>query len=125
VPTICVDPEQVKQVLLNLAINAVQAMPSGGNATLRAITDDGTVRFEVQDEGVGIDPENAERIFNPFFTTRDEGTGLGLSIAERIVSQHNGRIESRPNSDRGMTFSVTLPLDSAQALEPLAHGVKQ
>ncbi len=125
VPTICVDPEQVKQVLLNLAINAVQAMPSGGNATLRAIAEDGTVRLEVQDEGVGIDPENAERIFNPFFTTRNDGTGLGLSIAERIVSQHGGRIESRRNSDRGMTFSVILPLDSAQAFEPLASEVKQ
>jgi two-component system, NtrC family, sensor histidine kinase HydH len=125
VPTICVDPEQVKQVLLNLAINAVQAMPSGGNTTLRAIAEDGTVRLEVQDEGVGIDPEDAERIFNPFFTTRDEGTGLGLSIAERIVSQHGGRIESRRNRDRGMTFSVTLPLDSTQAFAPLAREVKQ
>jgi two-component system sensor histidine kinase HydH len=124
-PTICVDPEQVKQVLLNLAINAVQAMPSGGNAVLRAIAEGGSVRLEVQDEGVGIDPENAERIFNPFFTTRDEGTGLGLSIAERIVSQHNGRIECRRNSDRGMTFSVTLPPDSTQAPEPLASEVKQ
>jgi two-component system, NtrC family, sensor histidine kinase HydH len=125
VSTICVDPEQVKQVLLNLAINAVQAMPSGGSAVLRAIGETGNVRLEVQDEGVGIDPENAERIFNPFFTTRDEGTGLGLSIAERIVSQHGGCIECRRNSDRGMTFSVTLPLDSTQASVPLASEVKQ
>jgi len=123
--TICVDPEQIKQVLLNLAINAIQAMPSGGNTTLRALAEVGTLRLEVQDEGVGIDPENAERIFNPFFTTRDEGTGLGLSIAERIVSQHGGRIESCRNSDRGMTFSVTLPLDSAEAFEPLATEVRQ
>lgn len=124
VPTICVDPEQIKQVLLNLAINAVQAMPSGGKVMLRTLADSGNVRLEVQDEGVGIDPENAERIFNPFFTTRDEGTGLGLSIAERIVSQHGGRIESRRNRDRGMTFSVTLPLDSTQAFEALAVEVK-
>ena len=125
VPAICVDPEQVKQVLLNLAINAVQAMPSGGHATLRAVADNGAVRLEVQDEGVGIDAENAERIFNPFFTTRHEGTGLGLSIAERIVSQHGGRIECRRNDDRGMTFSVILPLDAAQTDEPLALEVKQ
>jgi signal transduction histidine kinase len=124
-PTIRVDPEQIKQVLLNLAINAVQAMPSGGDVVLRALAKNGNVRLEVQDEGVGIDPENAERIFNPFFTTRNEGTGLGLSIAERIVSQHGGHIESRRNRDRGMTFSVTLPLDSSQALEPLATEVKQ
>jgi two-component system sensor histidine kinase HydH len=125
VPTICVDPEQVKQVLLNLTINAVQAMPSGGNAVLRAIEQNGNVRLQVQDEGVGIAPENAERIFNPFFTTREEGTGLGLSIAERIVSQHGGRIECCRNSDRGMTFSVILPLNPAQPLEPLAREVKQ
>ena len=125
VPAVCVDPEQVKQVLLNLLINAVQAMPSGGNVVLCALAENGNVRLEVQDEGVGIDQENAERIFNPFFTTRDEGTGLGLSIAERIVSQHGGRIECRRNSDRGMTFSVTFPLDSAQAFEPLATEVKQ
>lgn len=124
VPSICVDPEQLKQVLLNLAINAIQAMPSGGNAVLRALAEDGDVRIEVQDEGVGIDPENAERIFNPFFTTRDEGTGLGLSIAERIIFQHGGRIEVRRNHERGTTFSVILPLGSTLASESLATGVK-
>jgi two-component system sensor histidine kinase HydH len=120
VSTIRVDPEQIKQVLLNLAINAVQAMPSGGHVTLRAITEDATVRLEVQDEGTGIDPENAERIFNPFFTTREEGTGLGLSIAERIVSQHCGDLECRRNSNQGMTFSVIL-----REFEPLTSEVKQ
>lgn len=124
VPNICVDPEQIKQVLLNLAINAVQAMPQGGNAVLRALTEGRDVRLEVQDEGTGIDPEIAERIFNPFFTTRDEGTGLGLSIAERIMSQHGGRIEVRRNHDRGTTFSLIFPLGSTNAFEPHATEVK-
>jgi signal transduction histidine kinase len=110
-PAIAVDPEQIKQVLLNLVINAVKAMPNGGEITLRAAAADGKIlQFQIQDEGVGIASEDLERIFDPFFTTREEGTGLGLSIAERIVSQHGGHIEARRNPDRGMTFSVLLPL---------------
>lgn len=115
VPLVCVDPEQIKQVLLNLVINAVQAMPSGGDVVLQTLlAEDGNVHLEVQDEGAGIAPENVERIFDPFFTTRDEGTGLGLSIAERIVSQHGGHIEIRQNHERGMTFSVILPLEATK-----------
>jgi signal transduction histidine kinase len=112
-PAVSIDPEQIKQVLLNLVINAVQAMPTGGEVVLRAVTDEFNVRLEVEDRGVGIAAENLERIFNPFFTTRQEGTGLGLSIAERIVSQHGGRIEPRRNQESGMTFSVILPATEA------------
>ncbi len=114
-PAIAVDPEQIKQVLLNLVINAVQAMPQGGEILLRAATEQDALRLEVRDNGPGISPENLERIFNPFFTTREEGTGLGLSIADRIVSQHDGRIEARRNPERGMTFSVRLPLASVES----------
>lgn len=112
-PMVAIDPEQIKQVLLNLVLNAVKAMPRGGQITLRAAADGEHLRLDVQDEGLGIAPENLERIFNPFFTTREEGTGLGLSIAERIASQHGGRIQVRRNPERGMTFSVTLPLVAA------------
>lgn len=113
-PAVSVDPEQIKQVLLNLVINAIQAMPSGGEITLRAIQDGDYVRVEVQDQGVGIPPEELERVFDPFFTTRSSGTGLGLSIAYQIVSQHGGHIAARPNPGSGMTFAVTLPVaDSA------------
>ncbi len=112
VPVVSVDAEQMKQVLLNLAINAIQAMPDGGQVLLRAVRKPESVVLEVQDEGVGIPPEDLERVFNPFVTTRAGGTGLGLSIAYQIVSQHGGHIAAQRNPERGMTFRVTLPLGS-------------
>lgn len=119
-PPIPVDQEQIRQVLLNLVLNAVQAMPSGGQVTLRGIQDSGNVRIEVEDEGVGIPPEDLERVFDPFFTTRSNGTGLGLSIAYQIVNQHGGHIAARVNPERGMTFTVSLPVANTAA-EPLAQ----
>jgi signal transduction histidine kinase len=115
-PPVSVDPEQIKQVLLNLVINAVQATPDGGQISLRADQDGDWVRVEVEDEGVGIPPEDIERVFDPFFTTRSSGTGLGLSIAYQIVSQHGGHIAARANRQRGMTFSVTMPVFEAAAV---------
>lgn len=109
IAAISVDSEQMKQVLLNLIINAVQAMPTGGEVVLRALHQEGAIILEVQDAGVGIPNDDIERIFNPFFTTRAEGTGLGLSIAYQIVNQHGGHISARRNPSGGMTFSVTLP----------------
>ncbi len=119
VPEILVDPEQIRQVLLNLVLNAIQAMPGGGEIVLRAIADDNEIHLAVEDQGVGIAPENVDRIFDPFFTTKQEGTGLGLSIAGRIIAQHGGHIEPRRNADRGMTFSVNLPRAKSQP----AHSV--
>jgi len=120
-PLVSVDPEQIRQVLLNLVINAVQATPNGGRIILRAKRDGDWVRVEVEDEGVGIPSEDAERIFDPFFTTRSNGTGLGLSIAYQIVNQHRGHIETRRNAERGMTFSVTLPIAKTVAVESLVE----
>ena len=110
VPEVWIDPEQMKQVLLNLVINAIQAMPSGGEVALRCLRSGDLVVLEVQDEGIGIPPEDLERVFNPFVTTRPNGTGLGLSIAYQIVSQHGGHISARRNPVRGMTFVVSLPV---------------
>lgn len=117
-PAVSIDQEQIKQVLLNLVINAVQAMPTGGQITLRAVQEGDNVRVEVEDEGKGIPSEDLERVFDPFFTTRGDGTGLGLSIAYQIVSQHGGHITARPNVKRGMTFAVTLPVAGTVA-EPV------
>lgn len=121
-PLVSVDPEQIRQVLLNLVINAVQATPAAGQIWLRAVSDGDEVRIEVQDEGVGIPEENLERIFDPFFTTRTNGTGLGLSIAYQIVSKHGGHIAARKNPERGMTFVVTLPVASEAAAATSARG---
>ena len=107
---VSIDAEQIKQVLLNLVLNAVQAMPDGGQITLRSRQGSGSVLLEVADQGVGIPQENLERIFDPFFTTRAGGTGLGLSIAYQIINRHSGHLAVRNNPDRGVTFTVVLPV---------------
>jgi signal transduction histidine kinase len=122
-PPISVDPEQIKQVLLNLVINAVQATPEGGQITLRADLEGNWVRVEVEDEGIGIPPGDMERVFDPFFTTRSCGTGLGLSIAYQIVSQHGGQIAARTNPQRGMTFSVTMPVFETGVVDSASRSI--
>ncbi len=125
-PDVLIDSQQIKQVLLNLALNAVHAMPGGGSLVLRASHDDGTMLFEVVDEGVGIPEENLEKIFDPFFTTKSDGTGLGLSVAYRIVMQHGGQIQARRNPERGMTFAIELPFDAMQlatATQSVSDGI--
>jgi signal transduction histidine kinase len=109
-PPLDCDPEQLKQVLLNLVINAIQAMPEGGELAVSARLANGRLLIEVRDEGCGIPAENLERIFDPFFTTKEHGSGLGLSVAHQIVEQHGGTLSARANPEGGMTFSVLLPL---------------
>jgi signal transduction histidine kinase len=104
------DAEQMKQVVLNLTINAVQAMSEPGEIVLSARQDGASVVIGVRDQGSGIPAEDIDRIFNPFFTTKDAGTGLGLSVVHQIVTQHGGTVTARNNPDRGMTFSIVLPL---------------
>jgi signal transduction histidine kinase len=103
------DREQLTQVVLNLALNAAQAMENGGEATLAAREENGWTVIEVRDEGKGVPPEMLERIFDPFFTTKDGGTGLGLAVVHQIVTQHGGKVEARMNAGAGMTFAVRLP----------------
>lgn len=121
-PSVSVDPEQIRQVLLNLVINAIQAMSKPGRITLRAAQESDYVRIEVEDEGAGIPSDDLERIFDPFFTTRSSGTGLGLSIAYQIVNQHGGHIAARKNPERGMTFTVTLPVATNTAEMTLSRS---
>ena len=104
------DPEQMKQVLINLVMNACQAMPRGGTVLLEARRDGTSVNFDVHDQGGGIEEGNLERIFDPFFTTKESGTGLGLSVAHQIVSQHKGLLSIVRNSTHGATVRVSLPL---------------
>ena len=110
--SLAVDVDQIKQVLLNLGLNAIQAMTPGGTLIYRASLRNDFAELEVVDEGKGIEESDLERIFNPFYTTRPEGTGMGLSIAYRIVNQHNGHIVVRRNTERGVTFLVRLPLSN-------------
>ncbi len=110
-PPVRIDAEQIKQVLLNLTINALQAMPHGGRVILRALpgSDKHRVVVEVEDDGGGVDPAIAARIFDPFFTTKEKGIGLGLSIAYKIAVQHGGSLALR-NGTRGAVFRLALPL---------------
>lgn len=113
------DAAQLKQVLLNLALNAVQAMSAGGTLTVTLCRqpegEDGrsVVRIGVADTGSGIEQVHLTRIFDPFFTTRDEGTGLGLAIVHAIVDAHHGRVEVESDPGRGSTFTVVLPSDGS------------
>ncbi|MFB3779017.1 MAG: sensor histidine kinase [Bryobacteraceae bacterium] len=115
-PPIECDPEQLRQVLLNLTINAIQAMPEGGEIVVSARLDQDRVLLQVRDQGHGVDPDNMEKIFDPFFTTKETGTGLGLSVAHQTAEQLRGVLTAEPNPDRGMTFSLALPVDRRQPI---------
>ena len=109
-PEVQCDPDQLRQVLLNLMINAIEASPDGAVVALAAELDDSRVLVRVIDEGSGVAPEHIEKLFDPFFTTKESGTGLGLPVAHQIVGQMGGHLAARRNPERGMTFSVALPV---------------
>jgi PAS domain S-box-containing protein len=111
IPSIQADGKQLEQVLKNMIINALQAMPEGGALHVETgSAPSGGVYFSVSDTGIGIDPDKLERIFLPFVTTKTKGTGLGLSIVNRIVENHGGRVEVTSEPRKGATFKVYLPL---------------
>lgn len=103
------DPDLLRQLFLNLFLNALQATPHGGTLRISASTDRRMTMVRITDTGHGIAPENLERIFAPFFTTKGEGTGLGLSIGYGIVERHGGEIEVESEVGRGTTMIVRLP----------------
>jgi two-component system sensor histidine kinase HydH len=103
------DSDQVHQVLLNLLLNAVQAVEKTGTVNVEIGERDGLASVVVSDTGRGIAPQNLPNIFRPFYTTKGDGTGLGLSLAQRIVEDHHGRIEVSSVVGKGSTFTVLLP----------------
>ena len=122
VPRIAADPEQLKQLFGNLALNALQAMPKGGRLTLAVRPMDGkggmrrAVEVAIEDTGSGIPEADLSRIFEPFYTTRTKGTGLGLAICKQIVEAHGGVIRTARTGPEGTTILVTLPVEGP------AHG---
>jgi two-component system, NtrC family, sensor histidine kinase HydH len=106
------DIEKIKQAVLNLVINALEAMPDGGTLVLSASARDGELFIEVADTGSGIPPEIQPSLFKPYFSTKAQGTGMGLALTEKLIGQHGGRIEFRTGSG-GTTFSIAVPLEPA------------
>lgn len=104
------DPDQLRQILVNLGLNAIDAMPGGGTLTFRLSTTPGSrTRIEVVDTGMGIPLEEQERIFSAFHTTKPEGTGLGLTVARDLVTAHGGSLQVTSSPGQGTTFTVELP----------------
>jgi len=115
IPPIMIDKEQIKQVLLNLFLNAIEATPENGTITFETgLINKGNsrdyVQMKIRDTGKGIQKDDLEHIFTPFFTTKHQGSGLGLSISHKIVEEHKGYIEVESTVGNGTTFSVYLPL---------------
>lgn len=111
-PPVQCNPGQIGQVLTNIIVNAIQAMPEGGELTLETSVVNSDVSIRIRDTGIGIAPESIPGIFKPFFTTKPagSGTGLGLSICYSIIEKHNGRIEVESEPGSGTTFTVFLPV---------------
>jgi signal transduction histidine kinase len=112
--TVLADPEKLQQVIMNLCINSIQAMPKGG--VLTVVIDPGKASdceyasFKVVDTGVGIAREHIDKIFDPFYTTKENGTGLGLAIVKKIIESHSGHIDVSSTVDKGTTVKVFLPV---------------
>ena len=108
------DRIKLKQALLNVLTNALEASPSGGRVELSLRLQGEWVQVAVRDQGVGIPEADLERLFSPFFSTKEKGTGLGLTFAQKIVALHQGRLTARNNPAGGATFLIELPLLSVQ-----------
>ncbi len=108
-PTLLCNSDQLRQVFLNLILNAMEAMPQGGILNIRTAAGSSVVLIEISDTGIGIPDEVREHLFEPFFTTKSTGTGLGLSISAHIVTQHGGQITVDSTPGHGTTFRITLP----------------
>jgi two-component system sensor histidine kinase HydH len=108
-PPVRADAGQIHQVLVNLLLNAVQAMPEGGTVEIATRVDEGSAVVEVRDHGVGLPEVATERLFEPFFTTKSAGTGLGLHVCRRIAQSHGGRLDAANAPGGGASFRLVLP----------------
>ncbi len=126
-PLVRVDAEKIKQVLLNVLLNAIQAMPGGGQVWMETQVLDFPcegktepfLRIEVRDSGVGIPKENIDRVFDPFFSTRPGGSGLGLAISRQIIHEQGGSIEVQSETEKGTSFFIYLPVRKREQIDQL------
>jgi signal transduction histidine kinase len=118
-PCVRADRNKLQQVFINIFLNAIQAMPNGGEIMVASYVDDGYIRVDIGDTGTGMSQEVLERMFDPFFTTKDpgKGTGLGLSVAYGIMEKHNGLITAESVLGKGTTISMKLPVPEEDKIE--------
>ena len=111
-PMINADPSQMHQVVVNLVVNAIQAMPKGGKLVLKTASADDYVSLIVEDTGIGMNEDVLKKMFIPFFTTKDvgQGTGLGLSVVHGIVTSHGGSIRAESKVNQGSRFEIRMPI---------------
>jgi len=112
------DPRRLKEALINLVSNAVEATPSGGRVQVRVRSDKSNVTLEVKDTGRGISSEDLERLGTSFFTTRPNGTGLGVVLAQTVITQHGGSLGYESTVGQGTTATIQLPVQAATLPEP-------
>jgi signal transduction histidine kinase len=108
-PAIQADATLLHRAVENLVLNAMDAMPAGGVLMMRTTPQDGGVHVEVSDTGTGLTPEECDRLFTPYYTTKQHGTGLGLAIVQSVVSDHGGRISVESEAGVGTSFHIFLP----------------
>lgn len=115
VPMVPLDGDFFRQAILNLLLNAEQAMPAGGELIVRTRADANSVTVEVIDTGEGMSPETLEKIYRPFYSTRAGGSGLGLPTTKKIIEAHHGALEVASEPGKGTAFTIRLPRDQKQA----------
>ena len=108
-PSVAADPDLLHRAISNLVLNAMDAMPQGGTLTVRSRSAAENILLEICDTGAGLTPEECERLFTPYYTSKQHGTGLGLAIVQSVISDHGGRISVRSEPGRGSTFTIELP----------------
>ncbi|MBU0686966.1 MAG: GAF domain-containing protein [Candidatus Margulisbacteria bacterium] len=105
------DPDQLSQVFINLALNSIQAMPTGGSIWIRSKVSQNEIQIEFKDTGLGIPEDRLKNVFDPFFTMKREGTGLGMWVSYQIIKEHKGKMDVESAINQGTTFYITLPVN--------------
>ena len=108
-PLIFADEDKLKQVFLNLFLNAIQAMETGGTLTVCTLKTENSIQVKVKDTGGGIETKDLSRVFDPYFTTKPEGTGLGMAMSAKIVEEHGGTITLESEVNQGTSVVVEIP----------------
>jgi two-component system sensor histidine kinase HydH len=117
-PSALLDPDRFSQALLNLYLNAIQAMDEGGVLSVKStLGEEGEIKVEIADTGAGINPNDLNKVFDPYFTTKTKGTGLGLAIVHKIIEAHNGEIRIRSAPGKGTVFTLLIPISASQNYE--------